>query len=111
MVGDLRMWLYRGHPAATHDLAQAPTTLPQRPDVKTQAAPSCLDVESGLIALEASVGGTEWLRGARRARRLATLSLAWLCLEGAATTTAGLLAGSIALVGNGLAPRSRAWPA
>ncbi len=57
---------------------------------------------SGLIALEAAVGGTEWLRGARRARRLATLSLAWLCFEGAATTTAGLLAGSIALVGNGL---------
>jgi divalent metal cation (Fe/Co/Zn/Cd) transporter len=33
---------------------------------------------------------------------LAGLSLAWLCFEGAATTTAGLLAGSIALVGNGL---------
>lgn len=30
------------------------------------------------------------------------MSLAWLCFEGAATTTAGLLAGSIALVGNGL---------
>jgi divalent metal cation (Fe/Co/Zn/Cd) transporter len=59
-------------------------------------------VASGLIALEASVGGTEWLCAARRVRRLATLSLAWLCFEGAATTTAGLLAGSIALVGNGL---------
>jgi divalent metal cation (Fe/Co/Zn/Cd) transporter len=59
-------------------------------------------VASGLIALEASVGGSEWLRGARRARRLATLSLTWLCFEGTATITAGLLAGSIALVGNGL---------
>jgi divalent metal cation (Fe/Co/Zn/Cd) transporter len=52
--------------------------------------------------LPAHVGSTEWLRGARRARRLATFSLAWLCFEGAATTTAGVLAGSIALVGNGL---------
>lgn len=43
-----------------------------------------------------------WLRNARRARRLAGLSLAWLCFEGAATTTAGLLAGSVALIGNGL---------
>lgn len=45
---------------------------------------------------------TEWLRGARRARRLASVSLAWLCFEGAATTTAGLLAGSTALLANGL---------
>jgi divalent metal cation (Fe/Co/Zn/Cd) transporter len=52
--------------------------------------------------LPRQVGSSEWLRGARRARRLATFSLAWLCFEGAATTTAGLLAGSVALVGNGL---------
>ncbi len=45
---------------------------------------------------------SEWLHGARRARRLASFSLAWLCFEGAATTTAGLLAGSVALLGNGL---------
>ncbi|MBV9000655.1 MAG: cation transporter [Solirubrobacterales bacterium] len=51
---------------------------------------------------DAQLGGSEWLRGARRARRLATLSLAWLCFEGAATTTAGVLAGSTALLGNGL---------
>lgn len=55
------------------------------------------------MALDTSVAVTsEWLRGARRARRLASFSLAWLCFEGAATTTAGLLAGSVALVGNGL---------
>ena len=54
------------------------------------------------IGLGTPVGSKEWLRGARRARRLASLSLAWLSFEGAATTTAGLLAGSIALVGNGL---------
>lgn len=53
-------------------------------------------------ALPTGIGSREWLRGARRARRLATFSLAWLCFEGAATTTAGLLAGSVALVGNGL---------
>ncbi len=50
----------------------------------------------------AQLGSSEWLHGARRARRLATISLAWLCFEGAATTTAGLLAGSTALLGNGL---------
>jgi hypothetical protein len=54
------------------------------------------------IALTAVAVDDEWLRNAQRARRLASLSLAWLCFEGAATTTAGLLAGSIALIGNGL---------
>ena len=47
-------------------------------------------------------GSGAWLQGARRARRLAAVSLAWLCFEGAATTTAGLLAGSTALLANGL---------
>ena len=45
---------------------------------------------------------SDWLHGAQRARRLATFSLAWLCFEGAATTTAGLTAGSTALLANGL---------
>jgi divalent metal cation (Fe/Co/Zn/Cd) transporter len=48
------------------------------------------------------LGTSAWLQGARRARRLATVSLVWLCFEGAATTTAGLLAGSTALLANGL---------
>ncbi len=51
------------------------------------------------LALGAS---DEWQRLARRARLLASVSLAWLCFEGTATATAGFLAGSIALVGNGL---------
>jgi len=38
----------------------------------------------------------------RRARLLAWTSLAWLAFEGVATVIAGALAGSIALVGNGL---------
>jgi divalent metal cation (Fe/Co/Zn/Cd) transporter len=46
--------------------------------------------------------GAEWQLLARRARLLAGLSLGWLCFEGTATATAGFLAGSIALVGNGL---------
>jgi divalent metal cation (Fe/Co/Zn/Cd) transporter len=44
----------------------------------------------------------EWRNGARRARLLAWISLAWLAFEGAATVAAGVLAGSIALVANGL---------
>jgi divalent metal cation (Fe/Co/Zn/Cd) transporter len=44
----------------------------------------------------------EWRHGARRARLLAWTSLAWLAFEGVATVAAGALAGSIALVANGL---------
>lgn len=47
-------------------------------------------------------GGEQWLRLARRARLLAWISLAWLGVEGAATVTAGVLAGSVALTANGL---------
>jgi divalent metal cation (Fe/Co/Zn/Cd) transporter len=61
-----------------------------------------MGVDLERILTRNDVGSSEWLQGACRARRLATFSLAWLCFEGAATTTAGLLAGSTALVGNGL---------
>ncbi len=62
-----------------------------------------MSVDVGTIAPQVDSGKSqEWLDAARRARRLASVSLAWLCIEGAATTTAGLLAGSIALIGNGL---------
>lgn len=44
----------------------------------------------------------ERIRLARRARVLSWTSLAWLGFEGVATAVAGLLAGSIALIGNGL---------
>jgi divalent metal cation (Fe/Co/Zn/Cd) transporter len=43
-----------------------------------------------------------WERAAARARRLSWTSLAWLGFEGVATAVAGILAGSIALVANGL---------
>src|SRR2546421_3373465 len=58
-----------------------------------------------LSAVDAAVTpsvSSEWTSRARRARLLASVSLAWLCFEGTATATAGFLAGSIALVGNGL---------
>jgi divalent metal cation (Fe/Co/Zn/Cd) transporter len=44
----------------------------------------------------------EWLRAARQARMLSWLSLAWMGAEGAIALTAGVLAGSIALVGFGI---------
>jgi divalent metal cation (Fe/Co/Zn/Cd) transporter len=44
----------------------------------------------------------EWLRAARRARALSWISLAWMAAEGVVGVTAGVLAGSIALVAFGL---------
>lgn len=44
----------------------------------------------------------EWLRAAGRARLLSWVSLAWMGAEGAIAVTAGILAGSIALVGFGI---------
>src|SRR5512135_2600635 len=44
----------------------------------------------------------EWLRLARLARTLAWASLGWLTIEGTVGVVAGVVAGSIALVGFGL---------
>jgi divalent metal cation (Fe/Co/Zn/Cd) transporter len=44
----------------------------------------------------------EWHAAARRARQLSWLSLAWMGAEGAIAITAGVLAGSIALISFGL---------
>jgi divalent metal cation (Fe/Co/Zn/Cd) transporter len=44
----------------------------------------------------------EWLRAARRAKLLSWLSLAWMGAEGAVAVTAGIMAGSIALIGFGV---------
>ena len=49
-----------------------------------------------------AVRSEEWLRAARRARVLSWVSLAWMAVEGAVAVTAGILAGSIALVAFGL---------
>lgn len=44
----------------------------------------------------------EWLQAAKRARLLSWLSLVWMGAEGAIAIVAGILAGSIALIGFGL---------
>jgi divalent metal cation (Fe/Co/Zn/Cd) transporter len=44
----------------------------------------------------------EWLAAARRVRILSWISLAWMTAEGAIAITAGVLAGSIALIGFGI---------
>jgi hypothetical protein len=44
----------------------------------------------------------EWLSTVRRAKALSWLSLVWMGLEGGIAITAGILAGSIALVGFGI---------
>lgn len=60
-------------------------------------------MSNGAVQATAAPGGSDrWLRLARRARLLAWASLAWLAFEGTATVTAGVLAGSVALVANGL---------
>ncbi len=59
-----------------------------------------------IVALEPSVRppgpSEEWLRAAKCARFLSWLSLAWMGAEGALALTAGILAGSIALIGFGI---------
>ena len=44
----------------------------------------------------------QWLSAARRAKALSWLSLAWMSAEGAIAITAGITAGSIALIGFGI---------
>jgi divalent metal cation (Fe/Co/Zn/Cd) transporter len=53
-------------------------------------------------ALQAPERDERWLRAARRVRLLSWLSLAWMTAEGAVGVFAGVVAGSIALVGWGL---------
>jgi divalent metal cation (Fe/Co/Zn/Cd) transporter len=60
---------------------------------------SVLDLQAAGVSPAAS---EEWLRAARRARLLSWISLAWMGAEGAIALTAGILAGSIALVAFGI---------
>jgi divalent metal cation (Fe/Co/Zn/Cd) transporter len=53
-------------------------------------------------ALRGHTPSAEWLSAARRARALSWLSLVWMGAEGGIAITAGILAGSIALVGFGI---------
>jgi divalent metal cation (Fe/Co/Zn/Cd) transporter len=50
----------------------------------------------------AHAGSAEWLAAARRARFLSWLSLVWMAFEGGIAIAAGIVAGSIALVGFGI---------
>jgi divalent metal cation (Fe/Co/Zn/Cd) transporter len=74
--------------------------------MEAQPTAPAVDLSSSAITIQgtASVasGSPEWHRAARRARTLSSISLLWLCFEGTATFTAGVLAGSVALMGNGL---------
>ena len=53
-------------------------------------------------AVTAQLGGPEYLRLARRARLLSWASLGYMALEGAVAIVAGIVAGSIALIGFGI---------
>ena len=55
-----------------------------------------------MIAARPLGRSAEWHRAARRARFLSWLSLVWMGAEGAIAITAGILAGSIALIGFGI---------
>jgi divalent metal cation (Fe/Co/Zn/Cd) transporter len=57
---------------------------------------------AGMGAPPAGLSRAEWLRLARWARRLSWASLAYMTVEGAVALAAGLVAGSIALVGFGI---------
>ncbi len=61
---------------------------------------SLVDVHA--VVTPASSPSEEWLRAARRARLLSWISLAWMGAEGAIALTAGIVAGSIALVAFGI---------
>lgn len=54
------------------------------------------------VTASSTAGGEEWLRAAGRARALSWLSLMWMGAEGAIAIIAGILAGSIALIGFGI---------
>jgi divalent metal cation (Fe/Co/Zn/Cd) transporter len=63
----------------------------------SSAAPELTVIQRGIPLRSA-----EWHAAARRARQLSWLSLAWMGVEGAVAITAGILAGSIALLSFGL---------
>jgi divalent metal cation (Fe/Co/Zn/Cd) transporter len=69
--------------------------------VTLPAAPTSGDAPPPLPLLTAQPSA-DWLRGARRARILSWISLAWMGAEGTIAILAGILAGSIALVGFGI---------
>jgi divalent metal cation (Fe/Co/Zn/Cd) transporter len=63
------------------------------------SAPEGLALGHGLPRVAPS---PEWRRAAQRVRMLSWISLVWMTAEGAIAVTAGILAGSIALIGFGI---------
>jgi divalent metal cation (Fe/Co/Zn/Cd) transporter len=61
-----------------------------------------ITLPSARPAREAPIERAEWLRLAARARWLSWFSLAYMTLEGAIAITAGIMAGSVALIGFGI---------
>ena len=61
-----------------------------------------MNVSEPTIGPSVGARSDDWLRAAHRARLLSWISLAWMAAEGAIGVTAGVLAGSIALVAFGL---------
>ena len=55
-----------------------------------------------LVQVAGPARDAAWLRRARQAKWLAWASLGWLCIEGGVGVAAGIVAGSVALVGFGL---------
>jgi len=51
---------------------------------------------------ESSSPSAEWLAAAHKAKLLSWISLVWMSLEGGIAITAGILAGSVALIGFGI---------
>jgi divalent metal cation (Fe/Co/Zn/Cd) transporter len=60
------------------------------------------DVVTQPLPTAPRAAGPAWLAAARRAKFLSWLSLVWMSLEGGIAITAGILAGSIALIGFGI---------
>ena len=56
----------------------------------------------GPRARQLSPPSAEWIQAARRAKRLSWISLVWMGAEGGIAIAAGILAGSIALIGFGI---------
>ena len=55
-----------------------------------------------VIAQELAAPRADYMRAVRRVKQLSWLSLVWMCAEGGIAITAGVVAGSIALVGFGI---------
>lgn len=63
---------------------------------------SSLEVQPAGPSVSTATPSSEWLAAAKRAKQLSWLSLVWMSLEGGIAVAAGVLAGSIALIGFGI---------